>query len=484
MTVETNTVLSGPYAGNDVADTFAYGFTIQNKTDLMVIETDNTGALSILTVDTDYTVGDVGTEGGGSVVRVAGPLPTDYGWLIRSDRSPLQFLDLVSQGGFFPDLHEKAYDHAIILIQQILSRVVLSPPGEVATPGQNTLPAPLEDAVIGWDDLGNLINITLGNFTFDLSIETGDAGKKLIVNPTEDGVIVDDDVLEGRAVDATPSTLMLRDVNGRSKVADPVLDSDVANKGFVATNVASQVAAAVPPAVAAAVADNVSDDPFDTDDEAHFIAPSQFPALAYKRHVHAMVKCDTTSVATVTGNYEVTAFNSWLSDLSQTLQVREGDLIYIAFSGSAPDGWHLRAGSAGLGDIGVKIYDGASIYNTPETGTFTLYIVTNDFYSEGLVNSFATAQEDVFCNPAGDELYFSRPSATSQLRPKMFTGHGRDGSVALVIEPVYELTELHVNGPIIDRCIAKIAVAGSGAASNATYIQVSAFGDDIEPGTD
>lgn len=120
MTVNTTNITSGPYNGNDVADTFSYTFRVQDKNQLTVYETDDAGIQTQLTVDTDYTVAGIGDDNGGTVTRVAGALPTGYQWYIRSNYQPTQLTAFESQGAFFPDLHEDAMDKLTFLIQQLL----------------------------------------------------------------------------------------------------------------------------------------------------------------------------------------------------------------------------------------------------------------------------------------------------------------------------------------------------------------------------
>lgn len=123
MTVNTKKITSGPYAGNGIADTFSYGFKVEDKTELSVFETDDTGVQTELTVDTDYIVNIVGVDGGGTITRIAGPLPTGYEWYIRSNFEETQLTAFTSQGAFFPDLHELAMDKLTLLIQQILDKI-------------------------------------------------------------------------------------------------------------------------------------------------------------------------------------------------------------------------------------------------------------------------------------------------------------------------------------------------------------------------
>jgi len=120
MTVNTTKITSGPYVGNGIASTFSYTFKIDDKTQLSVYETNDLGVQTTLVVDTDYTVANIGNDGGGIITRVAGVLPTNYEWFIRSNYQETQLTAFSSQGAFFPDLHENAMDKMTFLIQQIL----------------------------------------------------------------------------------------------------------------------------------------------------------------------------------------------------------------------------------------------------------------------------------------------------------------------------------------------------------------------------
>lgn len=145
MTVNTTSITSGPYPGNDVADTFNYTFKIEDKSQLSVYETDDLGVETLLTVDTNYTVAGIGDAGGGTVTRVAGALPTNYEWFIRSDYKYTQLTAFQSQGAFFPDLHEDMADKLTFLTQQILDKLSRAP--VVSDTYTGTLPLSLPDPV-------------------------------------------------------------------------------------------------------------------------------------------------------------------------------------------------------------------------------------------------------------------------------------------------------------------------------------------------
>lgn len=117
MTISTVDTSSGPYVGNGIADTFEYDFKIFDKTQLTVLQTDTDGVTTTLAVDSDYTVTNVGEDDGGDIVLSA-PLVADYQLFIRANIPVTQETDFESQGGFFPDVHEDAFDKLTLLIQQ------------------------------------------------------------------------------------------------------------------------------------------------------------------------------------------------------------------------------------------------------------------------------------------------------------------------------------------------------------------------------
>ena len=148
MTINTKKVTSGPYAGNNIADTFSYTFKINDKTQLSVYETDETddvGVETLLILDTDYTVNSIGNSG--TVTRVAGALPTNYQWFIRSNYEETQLTAFSSQGPFFPEIHEDAMDKLTMLIQQILDGGGRSP--SLSDSYSGPLPLTLENPIAG-----------------------------------------------------------------------------------------------------------------------------------------------------------------------------------------------------------------------------------------------------------------------------------------------------------------------------------------------
>lgn len=132
MTVST-VVDHNDYTGNGVTTSFPYTFRIFKKTDLVVSVVDLNENITVLVLDTDYTVTNAGGYNGGSVVLTS---PLANGWQISIARElePTQETDLRNQGKFFAEVHEDAFDKLTMLIQQAYSvfRLALRKPSSIA----------------------------------------------------------------------------------------------------------------------------------------------------------------------------------------------------------------------------------------------------------------------------------------------------------------------------------------------------------------
>ncbi|WP_320745664.1 hypothetical protein [Enterobacter cloacae] len=132
MTVST-VVDHNDYTGNGVTTSFPYTFRIFKKTDLAVSVIDLDENITVLVLDTDYTVTNAGGYNGGNVVLTT---PLANGWKISIARElePTQETDLRNQGKFFAEVHEDAFDKLTMLIQQAYSayRLALRKPSSIA----------------------------------------------------------------------------------------------------------------------------------------------------------------------------------------------------------------------------------------------------------------------------------------------------------------------------------------------------------------
>lgn len=119
MTVSTE-VDHNEYKGNGVTTTFPYTFRIFKKPDLVVQVVDLNDNITVLTLDTDYTVTGAGGYVGGNVI-LATALPNGYQISISRELPVTQETDLRNQGKFFAEVHEDAFDKLTMLIQQVRS---------------------------------------------------------------------------------------------------------------------------------------------------------------------------------------------------------------------------------------------------------------------------------------------------------------------------------------------------------------------------
>lgn len=98
---------------------YSYTFRIFAQTDLLVTKRAvATGIETTLALTTDYTVTGVGSITGGSITLVAGLLAAGNLLVIRRVRQLTQDTDIRNQGSFYPEIHEDALDHQMMVQQQ------------------------------------------------------------------------------------------------------------------------------------------------------------------------------------------------------------------------------------------------------------------------------------------------------------------------------------------------------------------------------
>lgn len=111
------------YVGNNSTDEYDYTFRILSASDLRVTVRDTDDIEDTLVLNTDYTVDGVGEEGGGTVTLTAGNLATGYALTIRRVRPLKQETDIRNQGPYFPETVEDAFDHTIMVAQQLQDQI-------------------------------------------------------------------------------------------------------------------------------------------------------------------------------------------------------------------------------------------------------------------------------------------------------------------------------------------------------------------------
>lgn len=119
MTISTE-VDHNEYTGNGVTTTFPYTFRIFHQSDLVVQVVDLNENITVLALDTDYTVTGAGGYSGGNVILTS-TLANGYQISISRELPVTQETDLRNQGKFFAEIHEDAFDKLTMLIQQVRS---------------------------------------------------------------------------------------------------------------------------------------------------------------------------------------------------------------------------------------------------------------------------------------------------------------------------------------------------------------------------
>lgn len=132
MTVSTE-VDHNEYTGNGVTTSFPYTFRIFQKSDLVVQVVDLDENITVLALDTDYTVTGAGGYNGGNVI-LSKALANGYQISISRELPVTQETDLRNQGKFFAEVHEDAFDKLTMLIQQVRSwfSLALRKPSSIA----------------------------------------------------------------------------------------------------------------------------------------------------------------------------------------------------------------------------------------------------------------------------------------------------------------------------------------------------------------
>ncbi|BHI68787.1 hypothetical protein JNE17039_23370 [Escherichia coli] len=119
MTVSTE-VDHNEYTGNGATTIFPYTFRIFQKSDLVVQVIDLEENITVLAIDTDYTVTGAGGYNGGNVI-LSKSLASGHQISISRNLPVTQETDLRNQGKFFAEVHEDAFDKLTMLLQQVRS---------------------------------------------------------------------------------------------------------------------------------------------------------------------------------------------------------------------------------------------------------------------------------------------------------------------------------------------------------------------------
>jgi hypothetical protein len=271
MTISSETNRSGPYLGNGVTTIFDYEFKIVNEDHIKVIKTDTEGVESVLTIDADYVVSDVGNNAGGQVAMVSPPATGETITLLLNVPFT-QETDLENQGAYFAETMEAAFDlgtQRSLQLKEEVDRAVKIP----ASADVGTLDS-LITSIIRVSDSADNIDAVIG-------IKDDVSAVAAIVDKVTTVAARDTDIGTVAARDSDIGTVADRDAD-IGTVADR--DADI---GIVADN-----AAAV-----ATAAENI---------DAIIAAPAQAASAAASAAAAASSKSDASDIAATVAADKVT----------------------------------------------------------------------------------------------------------------------------------------------------------------------------------
>lgn len=141
MSIASTDISSGPYTTNGATTSFPVTFPFLANDEITVYRTETvSGALSILVLNSDYTVTGAGNENGGAVI-ISPALASGYTIYIVRNVPLTQTVDIANQSTYFPNVLEGGMDRLEMQIQMLaekLGRAYLVLPGEPA-PDLNAL---------------------------------------------------------------------------------------------------------------------------------------------------------------------------------------------------------------------------------------------------------------------------------------------------------------------------------------------------------
>jgi len=178
MTVSSTTVKNS-YSGNGSTTQFAYGFKIFADSDLIVIiRTDSTGAETVKTLTTHYTVSGAGDASGGNVTFTSGNTPASGQTVVIIREVPqTQAIDYIANDPFPAESHEEGLDRGTMTTQQVqeeLNRAIKLSRTNTMTSTEFTVGATdRANKILAFDSSGEIsVTQELGTFKGDSATTT------------------------------------------------------------------------------------------------------------------------------------------------------------------------------------------------------------------------------------------------------------------------------------------------------------------------
>ena len=194
MTVSSTTVKNS-YSGNGSTTQFAYGYKIFADSDLQVIiRTDSTGAETVKSLTTHYTVSGAGDASGGNVTFTSGNTPASGETVVIIREVPqTQAIDYIANDPFPAESHEEGLDRATMTTQQVqeeLNRSIKLSRTNTMTSTEFTVGATdRANKVLAFDSSGEIsVTQELGTFKgSDATVTTAAYAQRDIIKSTTAG---------------------------------------------------------------------------------------------------------------------------------------------------------------------------------------------------------------------------------------------------------------------------------------------------------
>ena len=161
MTVPATTRKAGPYTGNGVQTVYPYAFKVFAITDVKVVSADLAGVETVLSSGFTVSMNADQVASPGGNVTLSAALTSGYKLTVLGNLPYDQTLALPGGGNFNPVVVENTFDRLVTQVQQLAEAITRKFGLSATTTTSAVLPAPALGSAIGWDSVGNLVNIVL-----------------------------------------------------------------------------------------------------------------------------------------------------------------------------------------------------------------------------------------------------------------------------------------------------------------------------------
>ena len=248
MTISTTTIKNS-YSGNGSTSAFTYSFKITDDDDIeVIIRTDSTGAETVKTKTTHYTVSGVGSNSG-TVTFTSGNIPASGETVVLRRSTPqTQGMDLIENDPMPADTLETAHDKITSIAQELQEAndrsIKLSRTNTMTSTEFTVGATDRASKVLSFDSSGEIaVTQELGTFKGNWAASTSYVERDLVKDTSTGNIFI---------VNAAHTSSGSQPLTTNTNSAKYDLIVDAASATTQATNAASSATAAASSATAAA----------------------------------------------------------------------------------------------------------------------------------------------------------------------------------------------------------------------------------------